>query len=123
MSQQIRSSTPQRLSDAIMSVELVTAGPAATIVVSGQIDLSNAHLVTELVDQALAQRPDELVLDLADVTFFSADGINILLLVRRTASAHRTRLTLRDPSPITRKLLDLTGMTAHFQISTTGTGS
>lgn len=107
---------PSRHRDPIMSVELASTYPVAMVVVRGQIDLSNTHLVTELVDHVLRRKPLRLVLELSDVTFFGADGVNALLLMRRRSISRGTPMILSNPSAITCQALDVTGMAPYLCI-------
>jgi len=62
-------------------------------------------------------RPLVLVLDLAAVRFFCADGIRALLHVRDTAAAGATQLIVRDPSAAVVQVLTITSMLDAFKIS------
>jgi anti-anti-sigma factor len=97
----------------LLSLHLASRSPAVLVEVAGEIDLTNAHLLTELVDHVAADRPARVVLDLSGVTFFCLDGLRALLHARHTVDAAGGRLLLRAPSPQTGLLLDLTG-TAHL---------
>jgi anti-anti-sigma factor len=71
----------------ILSVRLVSCGPPTVIEISGEIDLSTAHLVTELVEHVARHRPAQVILDMANVRFFCADGLRALLDARATVTA------------------------------------
>ncbi|MCW2640805.1 MAG: hypothetical protein JWP76_3111 [Dactylosporangium sp.] len=107
-----------RYRDQIMSLELASAGPVTVIAVSGELDMSNAHLIAELAEDILRDKPLRLVLDLARVTFFCADGVRALLRIRRAVAAEAGQLVLRDPSPITLRVLAITGVLRQFAIHT-----
>ncbi|MGN9915864.1 STAS domain-containing protein [Micromonospora palomenae] len=79
------------------------------IAVCGEVDMSTAHLITELSEDAIDARPARLVLDLAGVTFFSAHGISALLQTQRAAAHAHVQLPLRDAAPCITYLLALTG--------------
>src|SRR3712207_6213488 len=81
----------------ILSLALTGRGPVTVIVATGEIDMSSAHLLTELVDAVMRDQPLRVVLDLANVTFFCAAGVTALLEVRRAVTARAGRLVLRDP--------------------------
>jgi anti-anti-sigma factor len=80
--------------------------------------MSNAHLLTELAEDILRDKPPRLVLDLPRVTFFCAAGVRALLRIRRAVTAGAGQLILRDPSPITLRVLAITGMLHQFAIHT-----
>jgi anti-sigma B factor antagonist len=111
----VPSATPAETTgrEPILSVRLVNCGPPAVIEVSGEIDLNSAHLVTEAVERVAQIRPAQVVLDMADVRFFCADGLRVLLHARSTVSATGGQLLLRAPSAQTCHVLSLTG-TGHL---------
>jgi anti-anti-sigma factor len=75
------------------------------------------HQLVELVDALVAIEPRRLlVLDLAGVTFFCADGIRALLRVRSAVTAAGGRLVLRGPAPCVRKVLAITGDDRLFEV-------
>ncbi|WP_442933984.1 STAS domain-containing protein [Micromonospora sp. CPCC 206171] len=71
--------------------------------------MSTAHLISELTEQAIAQRPAQLFLDRSRVTFFSAHGISALLRTQRAAADAEVTLILRDCAPCVTYLLAATG--------------
>jgi anti-sigma B factor antagonist len=80
----------------IMTLSLDVEGPATLITVCGEVDMSTAHLITELTEHAIDRRPARLVLDLSGVTFFSAHGISALLRTQRATAHAHVKLALRD---------------------------
>jgi anti-anti-sigma factor len=104
----------------LLSVTLVDMGLVALIELRGDLDMATAHMLTGLTDHVLRTRTVRvLVLDLAQLRFFCADGIRALEHVNRSATDQLAHLVLRDPSPITRKVLTITGMLDTFDIETT----
>ncbi|SIM85436.1 STAS domain-containing protein [Micromonospora cremea] len=93
----------------IMTLSLDTVGPATVITVSGEVDMSNAHLITDLTEHAIGRLPARLVLDLSSVTFFSAHGISALLRTQNTAAHAQVQLILRDAAPCVITILAATG--------------
>ena len=83
----------------------------------GEMDMNTDHLLTELVEQVAIRRPDRVVLDMAGVRFFCADGIRTLIRVQTTVTSAGGQLVLRDPSAMTRLLLTITGTDRLFTIS------
>jgi anti-anti-sigma factor len=95
------------------------AGPTTVIHAAGDLDLSTGHLLTDLVDALLGTEPPKVVvLDLAGLRFFCADGIRALLHVRDAATAHAAHLTVRDPAPVVVTVLGITRMLDAFDIET-----
>ena len=92
----------------IMSLCLTCQGDVKVIVISGELDLATVHPLTELVARVAEKRPTRVVIDMADVTFFSAAGLTALLQARETITGIGGQLTVRAPSRITRTVLTIT---------------
>ena len=101
----------------LLTLRLVGTGPVAVIEVVGELDMATTHLLTDLAGSVLhAQSPLVLVLDLTGLRFLCADGIRALLHIRDAACARAAQLILRNPSPITDRVLTLTGTLDVFEI-------
>ena len=103
----------------ILSVRLVSCGPPTVIEISGEIDLNTAHLVTELVDHVARHGPTQVILDMAGVSFFCADGLRALLDARATVTAADGQLLLRAPSAKTWRVLTITRTEHLFPLDAT----
>ena len=110
---------PCRLRDCLMSLQLTGSGRVAVIAVSGEVDIGDEHLLSELAERVLRDDPLRLVVDLANVTFFGAAGIHALLRIRAAVDADAGQLILRNPSRITVTALTATRDIDQFQIHTT----
>jgi anti-sigma B factor antagonist len=102
----------------LLSVRLAGDGCPTVIEVSGEIDLSTAHLLTELVEQVARDCPAQVILDMAEVRFFCAEGVRALLHARATVAA-AGQLLLRAPSAQTWRVLTLTGTDHLFPLDAT----
>jgi anti-anti-sigma factor len=81
----------------------------ADLVLSGDIDLQARHLLAAVVDLLADVAPQTTVVDLAAVTF--AGSVLASLLARvRTAIPAGSLLVVSNPTPMTRKVLQLTDM-------------
>ena len=93
---------------AALSLDLAGQGPLTVITVSGDMDMCTVHLLDELLAQVAQQHPERVVLDMAGVTFFCADGLRALIQARDTIAAAGGQLLLRAPSAKTRRVLTIT---------------
>lgn len=100
----------------IMTLALESDGPVPLITVAGEVDMSTAHLISELAEHVLARSPVRLVLDLSQVTFFSAHGISALLRTRHVATAAGVGLTLRAAAPCVIYLLAAAGVRLNLDL-------
>jgi anti-sigma B factor antagonist len=84
----------------------------ATIALRGELDCATVPFAMEHVGKILEQSPATLVLDLAGLSFMDSHGMHLIraiLTTRQDIPAYR-RLVLRSPTPLARRLLQLTGM-------------
>ncbi|MEU8386827.1 STAS domain-containing protein [Micromonospora sp. NPDC048843] len=93
----------------IMTLDLRNDRHAPMITVSGEVDMSTAHLISELAEHVITRRPARLALDLSGVTFFSAHGISALLRTQHAAETAEVTLTLHATAPCVTYLLAVTG--------------
>jgi anti-sigma B factor antagonist len=102
-----------------MSMALTNDGCAKLVTVSGEIDMSNAHLLTELVEFVCGTPLRRLALDLSKVRFFSAHGVSALLQARDIAAdaGAGAGLILRDPAPCVTYILATTGALPSFEVT------
>lgn len=91
-------------------------GPVTVIRLSGELDMSTEHLITELVARVSQEHPSQVILDMAEVSFFCAAGITALLHARNTIKDAGGELLLRRPSTITMRILTTTGTAAILPI-------
>ena len=82
--------------------------------VHGYLDMATATEFAAVVAEARARSP-HIALRMADVTFIDSTGLRVIA----TAVTHVNELgsvTIVDPSPAVRKLLDVTGMDRHVTV-------
>jgi anti-anti-sigma factor len=98
----------------LMTVTVLPERRRIDLVLSGDVDLEARPLLAAAVDQLAAAAPHTTVVDLAAVTFAGAVLASFLARVR-TAIPCGSQLVVTRPTPMTHKVLQLTGME---QIST-----
>ncbi|MCZ7440076.1 STAS domain-containing protein [Micromonospora sp. WMMC241] len=104
-----------RPDDPIMWLSCEVRGDVTRVSVAGEVDLSNAHLLVELLENVAARSP-LVAVDLSEVTFFGAHGTDALVRARRLVTERGGRLTLCYPSPVVRRVLDVTGTLDGFEV-------
>lgn len=78
--------------------------------------MSTAPAFGHELDIAVASAHSPAYIDLSGVSFMDSSGLNVLINALRTAQLVGVQLVLVAPAPGVRKLLDLTGMSAHFDV-------
>lgn len=96
---------------AVASVQEENGTPV--VYLSGELDLTSAGQLSAAIDAALASHPDRLVLDASGLSFMDSSGIVLLV----SATQRVQEVQVRDPSPIVRRLIELTGLTKVLRIT------
>jgi anti-anti-sigma factor len=79
------------------------------VVLSGEVDLAARPALAAVVDRLADDAPDTTVVDLAAVVFGGSDLASFLASVRAAIPAG-SQLVLARPTPMTHRVLQLTGM-------------
>jgi anti-sigma B factor antagonist len=85
---------------------------AHVVVLSGELDSSNADLLKERLASIPTQPAQRLIFDLTGLRFMDSAGIAVLIGVAAKASS----VSIRNPSPIIRRVLTTTGLDNVFSI-------
>jgi stage II sporulation protein AA (anti-sigma F factor antagonist) len=99
-----------------VSVTVSHDGATVLLVVSGEVDLASAPVLAVALDSVAAGAP-EVVLDLDGLTFFGSTGINVLVDACRRLGATGTRLRVRCGQPLTRRVIQLCGLSDVLSLS------
>jgi anti-anti-sigma factor len=96
-----------------------TTTGTATIVLSGELDLTVTPSLSEHLAQVLARRPRNLVFDMTRVGFIDCAAARLIAGTRRSLPDGR-RPVLRHPGYAVRRILELTGLDADCEILAAG---
>lgn len=86
------------------------SGRTAVVTASGEIDLTNADGLRDVLLSALDAGARGLVVDLTRATFLDSAGVSALVRTSRRASATGTTLRLAVTAPSVLRVLDLVGL-------------
>lgn len=92
------------------TVELDPRGPVVILRVRGALDEKGAARVHAKVDEALCTGLKNLVLNLADVTKITPDGVMLIEAIRHDVTLCGGQLVLTKPRPETAELLNIYGL-------------
>jgi len=101
-----------------VTVDRTVQPPMVALV--GELDPHTAPALQRAVDEVLEGRGDEptdLVLDLRGLAFVDSSGLRVLISAQHQLAEHGGTLTLHDPSPTVRRLLEITGLIDHISIT------
>jgi anti-anti-sigma factor len=99
-----------------LKLEVGTNDGVVTAVVAGEIDIASRPELEEAIER-LEQTPTDLVIDLSGVTFVDSQGVNLLVHVHRVLQEAGASLAVARPSPVVRKVLELTGVDTYIDIT------
>lgn len=105
------------LDEDVGATVLITTGAdedgSPIVILGGELDSSNIDQLTEAVASILALRPKRLIFDLSELRFMDSAGISVLVGIAAQIEA----LQIRDPTPIVRRLIEVTGLSGVLPVA------
>jgi anti-anti-sigma factor len=92
-------------------------GTSATVTVAGDIDLTSAPRLDDEVTALIEDSVSRLTITLGGVSFMDSTGLRVLLKASKLLDTNGGTLLLEEPSDPVRRLLEVSGLDSHFQIS------
>ena len=93
-----------------LDVSLSAEGPTTVVVLRGEADIATLPIVIEAFARVIADRGGDVVVDLAETDFIDTAALRAILRAKGVLAGGERRLTLRSPSPIAGRLLDVFGV-------------
>jgi anti-sigma B factor antagonist len=90
---------------------------AAVVELGGELDLAVSSRLRALVDEATADGPRMLVLDVTEVAFMDSSVLREFLRAHRAVEDAGGRTVLAGAQPSVRRLLELTGTAGMFTLA------
>ncbi len=90
---------------------------SATLRVSGEIDLTSAPKLDDEIQSLIEQSVRTLTLDLSSVAFMDSTGLRVLLKASKLLESSGGKVVLLKPSEPVRRLLEVSGLEGHFDLS------
>jgi anti-anti-sigma factor len=100
------------------TVDVEPGAERVVFVVDGEIDLSNAAAVRQIMEQHITRDHDDVVLDLGAVEYLDSASLHLLTEIGQLLRVRRQRLVLVAPngSPA-HTILAISGLTSAFAIA------
>lgn len=92
-------------------------GSSANVQVTGEIDLTSAPRLDDEVTALIEDSVTDLAIGLGAVSFMDSTGLRVLLKASKMLDSAGGNLVLSQPSDPVRRLLEVSGLDTHFQIS------
>ena len=100
------------LASAVTIATEVDAAGDPIVVVSGEIDMSNANSLSAAVVTITATPPPRLTFDLTGLRFIDSAGLAVLV-----AAAATTTVSVRNPSAIVLSVIEATGLSSVLHVA------
>ena len=83
------------------------------ICLSGDLDMTGVKQARATINAALGSQPGRVILDASTLQYMDSSGIALMVLVTRMVP----EVQVRNPTPIVRQLIELTGLSGILQIT------
>ena len=83
----------------------------------GELDMSTATEFRERLLGLAAEGPTQVTVDLSALSFVDSTGLSVLITGLKRFRQQGGDMALRSPTPATRRVLEITGLTEVFAIS------
>ncbi|HET7263596.1 MAG TPA: STAS domain-containing protein [bacterium] len=91
---------------------------AVCLVLSGELDLASiATLQAQF--KAVAQREDDVVVDMGGLRYIDSSGAKVLLDAQRLLARSRRRIVMANVQPMARRIIDVMGIEKAIPIFST----
>jgi len=83
----------------------------------GELDMSTAPALRERLLGLAGDGPTHVTIDLSALSFVDSTGLSVLITGLKRIRQQGGDMALRSPTPATRRVLEITGLTEVFSIS------
>jgi len=80
------------------------------VVLAGELDGATALFLSEQLRQVTADLVGDLTMDIGLLTFIDSTGLSLLVSLHKQLQARERTFTVRDPTPMARRLFQITGL-------------
>jgi anti-sigma B factor antagonist len=87
---------------------------ATVVALSGELDVASSQGLSDDLAELIEGGTTDLVIDLAKLAFIDSTGLSAILRANRRLE--RGHLVLREPSPMVRQVLEISGLTGALRI-------
>jgi anti-anti-sigma factor len=93
-----------------LQVFVSRAESTTRVILAGELDAATAVSLSEQLRSVTADLVDDLSVDVGLLIFIDSTGLSLLVSVHKKVRALGHTLTIRDPTPATRRLFQITGL-------------
>jgi anti-sigma B factor antagonist len=100
------------------SVTVVGSDTDAVVMLAGELDMATAPDLADVLESLVTDGPDEIVVDLAGLSFVDSSGLAVLVTTQNTLHEQGRRLSLRAPRRHAIKVLEIAGLIEFLDVRT-----
>ena len=100
-----------------LQVTVLGSEPEYEVRLMGELDMSTAPQLREELLRLASDGATMVTVDLSDLAFVDSTGLSVLITGLKRLRQQGGEMALRSPSPGTRRVLEITGLTEVFPIS------
>jgi anti-anti-sigma factor len=93
-------------------VDVAAEDGTPVLTFSGDLDLSGAQRIRGVIEDAVVTAQGHIVFEMSGLAYMDSSGIALLL----TAAQRVSTVEVRNPSPIVRRVIELTGLEQALQV-------
>lgn len=102
-----------------LNLSVETTGTFTVITVAGELDTGTAPELERAIQDALAEGPSALLLDLSSTEYVSSMGLRVFLSTLKVLRARQGRLILAGLNTEVQEIMDMAGFSPLFEITKT----
>jgi anti-anti-sigma factor len=96
--------------DSTLTVQVTYDGGVTRLIAHGEIDASSANTFEAAANQALAEAPQAIEIDLAEVGFIDSSGLRAIIALSNRSREQRVAISVTGLSAAARRVLEITGL-------------
>jgi anti-sigma B factor antagonist len=100
-----------------LAISTEQRGQQLVLRLRGELDVSNADSLRQVLDGVLERASQTLVVDLARLGFADRAGLTVLVAARTRLAAQGHQLIMINAQPVVRRLLAVTGLDTVFRLN------
>jgi anti-sigma B factor antagonist len=103
----------------VSRVFTATLGPTergAAITLTGELDMATAPELNDVLAPLVDDGPEEVVLDLAELSFIDSSGLAVLVTAQNALQEKGRRLVVRSPGRHARRVFEIAGLLEFLSV-------
>lgn len=99
-----------------LSIQNNTEGSNVSLIVKGEVDVSNAGELRSALEAAAEAAPESIEVNLAEVSYIDSTGIGVLVGAAHSAEEAKRSFSVVSPQPNVKRVLGLLGVEKDLNV-------